>query len=149
MYKIESSVYINRPPQDVFDYVTNPANNAQWMSSTESAAWTSDGLPGIGSTYIGVFNFLGRKLEGEVEVTGWNPPNSWSFKTAGPISAKTTAKFEAQGSGTLVTHTSLVEIGGFFQLAEGLVGKQLEKVYETNNAALKLMLEAGALETSR
>jgi carbon monoxide dehydrogenase subunit G len=148
MYKIVSSVYINRPPQEVFDYVTNPTNNAQWMSSTESAAWKSNGLPGVGSTYTGVFNFLGRKLEGEVKVTDWNPPYSWSFKTTRPIAAKTTATFEGQGNGTLVTQTSQVEIGGFFQLAEGLVGKQLEKVYETNNAALKLMLEAGELETS-
>ena len=148
MYKIEASVYINRPPQEVFDYVTNPANNVQWMSGTESAAWTSDGQPGIGSTYIGVFNFLGRKLEGEVEVTGWTPPDSWSFKTTRPISAKTTTSFEAQGSGTLVTQISQIDIGGFFQMAEGLVGKQLERMYETSNAALKLMLEQGELETS-
>ena len=30
-----------------------------------------------------------------------------------------------------------------FKLAEGLVGKQLEKQFEANNAALKLLLEAG------
>ena len=148
MYKIEASIYINRSPQEVFDYVTNPANNAQWMSGTESAAWTSSGQPGIGSTYTGVFNFLGRKLEGEVEVTGWNPPDSWSFKTTRPISAKTTTSFKAQGSGTLLTQISQVDAGGFFQIAEGLVGKQLEKLYETNNAALKLMLEQAELETS-
>jgi carbon monoxide dehydrogenase subunit G len=148
MYKIEESIYINRSPQEVFDYVTNPTNNVQWMSGTESAAWATSGSPGVGSTYTGVFNFLGRKLEGEVEVTGWNPPNSWSFKTTRPIAAKTTTKFEAQGDGTLLTQTSQIEIGGYFQLAEGLVGKQLEKLYETNNAALKLMLEAGELEAS-
>lgn len=148
MYQIESSVHINRPVQDVFNFVTNPANNAQWMSGTESAEWASNGRPGIGSTYTGVFNFLGRKIEGVVEVTGWNPPNSWSFKTDGPISAETTTAFEAQGDGTLVKHSSQVEIRGLFQLAEGLVGKQLEKVYETNNTALKLILEEVELEVS-
>lgn len=150
MYKIESSVMIHRPPQEVFDYVTNPANNGQWMSGNESAAWNTDGPPGIGSTYRGVFNFLGRKLEGDVEVTEWNPPLSWGFKTiGGPVPAQTTATFEAQGDGTLVTHITQIEFGNFFKLAEGLVGKQLEKVYETNSAALKLILETSELEPSR
>jgi carbon monoxide dehydrogenase subunit G len=150
MYKFETSIYIHLPPQEVFDYVTNPANNAQWMSGTESAIWKSNGKPGVGSTYVGVFNFLGRKIEGEVEVTDWDPPNRWSFKSVdGPIPSQNTTKFEAQGDGTLVSHTTQVEIGGFFKLAEGLAGKQLEKLYETNNAALKLLLEAGELETSR
>ena len=144
MYKFESSVYINRPPQEVFDFVTNPANNVRWMSGTESAAWTSNGPPGVGSSYVGVFNFLGRKIEGEVEITAWEPPHRQSFKTvSGPIPSQNTTTFEPQGEGTLVTHTTQIEVGGFFKMAEGLVGKQLEKTYETNNAALKLLLEEG------
>jgi hypothetical protein len=114
------------------------------MSGTESAAWTSNGSPGVGSTYKGVFIFLGRRLEGQVEVTQWERPYRYSFKTvSGPIPSENTTKFEPQGDGTLVTHTTQLEIGGVFRLAEGLVGKQLEKLYETNNAALKLLLEAG------
>lgn len=143
MYKFESSIFVNRPPQEVFDFVTNPANNAKWMSGTESAAWTSDGAPGIGSTYKGTFNFLGRKIEGEVKVTGWVEPRLYSFKTtSGPIPSHNTTTFEPQGKGTLVSHTTEIEVSGLFKMAEGLVGKQLETLYETNNAALKLLLEA-------
>ncbi len=35
------------------------------------------------------------------------------------------------------------EFGGFFKLAEGLVGKQAEKQSESDLAALKLLLESG------
>jgi len=144
MYKFANSIFINRPVQEVFDFVTNPANNAQWQSGTESAEWTSDGPPGVGSTIKAVANLLGRKIEVELKVTGWDPPNQWSLKNiGGPIPLEATSKFEAQGDGTLLTETGQAEIGGFFKLAEGLVGKQLEKQFEADNAALKLLLEAG------
>jgi len=144
VYKFESSIFINRPQQEVFDYVTNPANSAQWQSGTQSAEWTSDGPHGVGSTFKVVTSLLGRKLEATVEVTGREPPSLSRIKSVGgPIPFESTTRFTAQGDGTLLTQTAQAEIGGFFKLAEGLVGKQLEKQFEANLAALKLLLEAG------
>ena len=144
MYKFESSIFINRPVQEVFDFVTNPANNATWVSGIESAEWTSDGPPGVGSTIKEVAKLLGRKIEAVAEITGWDPPNLERIKSAGgPLPFESTLKFEAQGDGTLLTETAQVELGGFFKLAEGLVGKQFEKQKESDSSALKLLLEAG------
>jgi carbon monoxide dehydrogenase subunit G len=143
MYTFEKSITINRSPQDVFDYMTNPANDAQWQSGIESSEWTSDSPPGVGSTQKVVRSFLGRKIESGVELTGWDPPNQSSGKTVnGPIPFEVTNKFEAQGNGTLLTMTGRAELGGFFKLAEGLVGKQVEKQLDSDLAALKLQLEA-------
>lgn len=51
--------------------------------------------------------------------------------------------FESTGEGgTEVIADFEVEFGGFFKLAEGLVGKQLEKQLETDFDALKLLLES-------
>ena len=66
MYTFEKSIFTNRPPQEVFDFVTNPADHAQWQSGTEAAEWTSDGPPGVGSTFEVVAKFMGRKIETEV-----------------------------------------------------------------------------------
>ena len=144
MYKFESSLFINRPQQEVFDYVTNPANSAKWRSGTQSSEWTSDGPPGVGSTLKVVTSLLGRKIEVEARVTGCDPPNQFSIKAiSGPIPFESTTMFASQGDGTLLTDTGQAEIGGFFKLAEGLVGKQLEKQSEAEYAALKLLLEAG------
>jgi len=144
MYKFERSIFINRPVQEVFDFVTNPANNTKWQSGIESAEWTSDGPRGVGSIVKVVAKLLGRKIEVVVEITAWDPPNLWGTKSVGgPIPFEATIKFEAQGGGTLVTETSQAEIGGFFKLAERLVGKQLEKQFEAESAALKLLLESG------
>ena len=103
MYKFESSIFINRPPQEVFDYVTNPTNSARWQSGTQSAEWTSDGPHGVGSTFKVVTSLLGRKIEAVVEVTGREPPSLSRIKSvSGPIPFESTTKFEAQGDGTLL-----------------------------------------------
>lgn len=143
MYKFESSVYIQRPQQEVFDYYTNPSNQPKWQSGVESAEWTSEAPHGAGSTMKTVTNFLGRKIEAELEITTWDPPREMGFKAlGGPIPFENTTILEAQGDGTLVTHRVQGEFGGFFKLAEGLVGKQAERTFEASNAALKLLLES-------
>ena len=143
MIKIEQDFFINRSQQDVYDYMTNPANNSQWQSQTESSEWTSDGPTGVGSTAKSVIKMLGRKIEAELEVTSWDPPNQVSFKSvSGPVPFENVVKFEAQGDGTYITQYVQAEPGGFFKMAEGLVGKQMQKTFETNSSALKLLLES-------
>jgi len=141
--KVEGSVFINRQPQQVFDFISDPANYPKWQSGTESAEWTSDGPRGVGSTWKVVTKFLGRRIEANIEVTAWDPPHHLAFKaTGGPIPFEATVRLEAQGSGTLVNETGQAEFGGFFKLAEGLVAKQMEKEFEDSHAALKQALES-------
>ena len=143
MFKTQLSVSINRSPQDVFDYVTDPANDTKWQSSTESSQWTSEAPYGVGSTQDSVIKFLGRKIASASEVTIWDPPNTFGFKvTKGPIPFQGVLGFESTGeSGTELIADFEAEFGGFFKLAEGLVGKQVNKEMDSNFSALKLLLE--------
>ncbi len=144
MFKFEKSLFINRPQQEVFDYLSNPANDAQWQSSTEVSEWTSEGPPGVGSTQRSVIKLLGRKIESSLEVTSWDPPQQLGFKVvSGPIPFEGTIKLESQENGTQVTQTVHAEPGGFFKIAEGLAAKQLQKQVDTDFDALKLVLGEG------
>jgi len=144
MYTFEHSIYINRSPQEVHNFITNPANAPKWQSGTLSAEWASDNPVGVGSTWRSVSKLLGRKIESVNEMTSWNPPNEHRFKLqSGSIPFEATVTCEAKENGTQLTVRGQAEIGGFFKLAEGLVGKQLDKHMEADQAALKLFLEAG------
>ena len=143
MINLENSVFINRPQQEVFDFLSNPANDARWQSSTEVSEWTSEGPPGVGSTQRSVIRFLGRKIDSTIEVTIWDPPQQLGFKVvSGPLPFEGTVKLESKENGTQLTQTFQGEPGGFFKIAEGLVGKQVEKQIDTDFNALKLVLEA-------
>jgi carbon monoxide dehydrogenase subunit G len=144
MFTFEKSIFINRPPQEVFDYITNPDNDSNWRSTAVSAEWTSDGPVGVGSTQRTVGKFLGRKIDSTNEVTVWDPPNQFAFKSVGgSIPLEISQKLVAKDNGTQLTIDAQAELGGFFKLAEGLVGKQAEKQMDTDFNALKLVLEAG------
>jgi uncharacterized membrane protein len=144
MYTFEHSVFIKRPPQEVFDYMTTPANTPKWQSSSESAEWISEGPVGVGSTWRAQNKFMGRKIEATLEITSWNPPNEHSFKAIGsPVPFENTVKLEDKEGGTQLILTGQAELGGFFKLAEGMVGKQLDKQMESDLANLKQMMEAG------
>lgn len=144
MYSFERDIFINRPQQEVFDYVSDPGNDTKWRSSSISAEWTSEGPVGVGSTQHSVDKFLGRELESTAEVTVWDPPHKFGWKsTSGPIPFDLMLKLESKDNGTLLTFGGSAELGGFFKLAEGLAGKQMEKQVYADFENLKKVLEGG------
>ena len=141
MITVETSIFINRPQQEVFDFVSNPTNNAKWQRNTQSAEWTLDGPPGIGSTFKAVYRRLWRNMEGTAEIAAWEPPNTLSVKAVrGPTPLEFTYYFEARGDGTQMTSRSQADVGGLFGW---LMSKQFEKQLDTSLNALKLVLESG------
>jgi carbon monoxide dehydrogenase subunit G len=145
MNKIENQTFINRPPQEVFEFVADPANAPKYQSGTSVAEWTSNGAVGVGSTWKAVTRFMGRDIESELQITDWQPPTQNSFKAiSGPVPFEMTIKVEPQGEGTLLTQSGTAELGGVFKLAEGLVGKQLKKQMEADNQTLKDLLESNS-----
>ncbi len=143
MFETKNSIFINRAPQDVFNATIDPAKQSLWQSMTESAHWSSNGSPGVGSTQKVVARFLGRRIESDIEITSWEPPHRVGFKFVnGPYPAEVSNTFVPQGEGTLLTTKSQGEMGSFFKLAEGLVARQLEKQLAANYESLKLLLES-------
>jgi hypothetical protein len=61
---------------------------------------------------------------------------------SGPIQMEAMTTCEAEGNGTRVTETSQAKLSGFFKLAEGLLGTQLQKDRDEVLAALRVVLEA-------
>jgi uncharacterized protein YndB with AHSA1/START domain len=144
MFTFSVTTFINRPPQEVFDFITDPATHAQWQSGTESAKWATEGPVGVGSIMHSVGRLLGREMVMDAEITQWNPPNLYGAKAkSGPLKVEATNKLEAKDGGTLLVQSYQGEAGGFFKLAEGLAVKQVQKQAETDGHALKLLLEAG------
>ncbi|MEJ2265130.1 MAG: SRPBCC family protein [Anaerolineales bacterium] len=146
MFEIKNSIFINRPPQDVFNILTDPAKLSLWQSTVETAEWSSNGTHGVGSTMKVVAKFLGRAIESEIEVTAWESPHRLDYKSVdGPYPAEASNTLEPQGEGTLLTSVSQGEMGSFFKLAEGLVARQLEKQLNANYESLKLLMESNQL----
>jgi carbon monoxide dehydrogenase subunit G len=144
MFKFSKSYYIERTPQEIFDYATNPAKNPEWRESAVSSEWETAGPVGVGSRMHSVDKLMGRKIESTVEISAWDPPKLFGQKSVGgPMPFEMTIRLESERNGTRIKAEGQAEIGGFFKIAEGLAGKQLEKQLDSDFAGLKRVLEAG------
>jgi uncharacterized protein YndB with AHSA1/START domain len=144
MIKIETSIVINRPVEEVFEYMSNAKNNPQWQSGAQEVIKTSEGPIGVGTAYKSVNRLLGRRLEATVEFTAYEPNKRVAGKvTSGPVPFRFENIFEpTEDGGTKVMNSGEGEPGGFFKLAEPLVGRMVQRQVEANFANLKDMLEA-------
>jgi carbon monoxide dehydrogenase subunit G len=145
MQKFTISVFINRPQQDVFEFLSNAANFQRWMPHMQSAAWTASEVPGVGRTGRGVMKMAGREMELLLEVTRWDAPNLLGFKILNvPFPLEATEyvyRMEPEGSGTRLTLDGEVELVRLLRFAAGWMNKMYVKSNgdELNN--VKQLLE--------
>jgi uncharacterized protein YndB with AHSA1/START domain len=146
MAQLELSVVINRPVEEVFAFISNPENYPKWSSVSREVKITSAGPIGVGSTYRSVVTFLGRRIEGDIEFTEYEPNRSYTQKTiSGPIPIESRMTFERVEGGTRVTNHQVAELGGFFKMAEPLLVSMVKRQFETDTANLKDLMEAQAV----
>ena len=62
--EMSGSTAIARPPDVVFDYVADPANDANWRTGVDESGWQSDGPAGPGS--VGYTLAGGQKVQWRV-----------------------------------------------------------------------------------
>ena len=146
MAKIETSIVINRPVEEVFAVVTNVENNPKWSSAFIEAKKTSAGPIGVGTTWRIVGKLFGQRIETEQECTEYGPNRKFAQKSkAGPIPVQTQQTFEPVEGGTRVSIDGTIEPGGFFKLAEPLFANMIKRTVEADFANLKDLMEARAL----
>jgi uncharacterized protein YndB with AHSA1/START domain len=145
MVRFEQSVVINRPSEQVFEFLANPENDPQWSSASDQMRKTSRGPVGVGATFQQVGRFLGWRLEFSLEVTAYEPNRRFGMRvTAGPINFAGMRVLETVPTGTRVTFTGGGQSGGFFRIAEPLLTRAAERQLKADLRALKEVLEAQA-----
>jgi uncharacterized protein YndB with AHSA1/START domain len=138
--RVDSSIVIDRPPDEVFAYATDPAHTPEWQSS---ALETSvDGPVQAGASGKEVRKFLGRRMESTMKIEAFEPPRRFALQvTSGPVPFHVEQTVEPDGTGSRVSVTIEGEPGGFFKLADPLVERAVRRELEGNLATLKDILE--------
>lgn len=143
MTKIGASVLIDRPVDEVFTYVVDPNNTAQWAGPVVEAKQTSPGPVGLGTTSSRLTQFLGRTMEAAYEITEFEPNNLYADKTtSGPVPIGARIHFVPVDGGTKVTIEGQLEAGGFFRIAEPIMARMARRQVATDVQTLKDLLEA-------
>lgn len=144
MINLDFGILIDRPVHDVFTFVTTVTNIPKWQSQVKEIK-TQDAVIKVGSKCTTVAEMLGRKIEGVMEVTEYQPDALFGFKMqAGPMEVNAKISFKTVGTGTKISLNAQGNPGGVFKIAEGALAGQVKHLMEGNLARLKDQLEKPA-----
>lgn len=141
MIKHQSKVWIHRPVDEVFAFMSNKENDLQWQDGLV-AVRQGPGPVGVGTQIDETYSFLGRKMDGKLEIIEYEPGKKITTKSiGGPFHIQYSCILEPGNGGTQLTMNMEMEPKGFFTLAEPIVGTNLKKSMDTGIASLKQVLE--------
>ena len=142
---VEESVVINRPLEEVFDYVADRENLPEWSSPVQEVRSETQGpLDEEGTRFTTVAKYLGRSFETSFEVIIHDPPHRHTDRSmGGPFPQEYTHIFEeVEGGKTRLTEVTKGEPGGFFTLAGPLLEIAGRRQFRADLETLKDLLEA-------
>lgn len=144
MTRFEHSVVIERPLDEVWDYVMEPANDPVWQTMV-SEVRREPGVPVVVGTEIEeVLQFLGRRFDVTLEVTELQPRTRSSVRAAkGPVPMTGSYTFEAVDGGTRFSMEGETDAHGLFRLAEPVFARMARRDWDHSCQTLKELLEAG------
>jgi carbon monoxide dehydrogenase subunit G len=141
---VSDNVRIARKPEDVFSFITNPLNTPLWQPTVVETNQKTPGPLGVGTRVIDIRRFLGRRIEGEWEVTEHDPPRRSAIRAvSGPIPFSGSYTLMPVEEGTQLTWLVDLEAAGFFRLAEPIFAQMARRELASSLGHLKDLLEAG------
>ena len=103
---VENTITIERPIEEVFEYVSTPENDPTWVSASIRNQRTSPGPMRVGMTTEEDVKIFGRTSRDTWEVTEYEPPTVIAYRaTSGLLSGGVVrVRCEPVEGGTRLTH---------------------------------------------
>jgi len=142
---IQNSVFINRPVEEVFAFVTDPATTPQWQSNLVRSEVITPGHMRTGTRVLEVRRLGKSESQAEWEVTEYEPPVKRGYvypKGFGPIKQRGVTSFEAHNGGTFLRFTAWIEANFPFNLLLPLLARLMSRQNDRSFVALKQLLES-------
>lgn len=140
---VVTETVIERPPEIVASYTSDPDNAPEWYANIHSVDWKTPPPLQAGSRVAFVARFLGRRLAYTYEVVAFEPVRRLVMRTAeGPFPMETTYAWESHGDGsTRMTLRNRGTPAGFSKLAAPFLASAMRRANRKDLALLKQILE--------
>lgn len=145
MTALSSTIEIERPPEEVFDYVTDPSRFAEWQDDVVAAAMDAEPPTRVGSTFTTTRRIGGRARTMTQRITRLEPPRVWSVRGVdGPLRPAMDLTIEPVDGGahSRVTFALDFEGRGFADLLVPMVRRMAARSAPASYQRLKAVLEA-------
>jgi len=140
---MEHTVRIDRPPAEVFSYLTDVEKLPEWQSSAVEAS--AEGEMGMGTRIREIRNFLGRRAESMLEVIEYEPGRRFSLRVlTGPLPFEVRHELSPENGGTRLDWVAEADTSRFPKLAVRMMAGTAERQFKADLEQLKRVLEGDA-----
>jgi carbon monoxide dehydrogenase subunit G len=138
--RIELTIDVARPAEEVFEHLVDLERLPEWQSSAvESRA---DEPLAEGVRIFECRRALGREIHSELEVTGFDPPRRLTLKTLkGPLRFTVDHQLAEADGGTRLRVVAEGKAGGFMKLGQPMLARTAEAELRKDFDRLKELLE--------
>jgi len=142
--RVQQSVIINRPVEQVFAYIINYRNAPRWQRSILENQVTPEGPAQEGMRVTDVRTFIGYKIESAYKITELEPNAQVSFESmSGPFPYHGSIFFKPLDNATWLMYELVIEAEGFFKLTGSMLASSMKQEVATSLDLLKRLLEVG------
>jgi uncharacterized protein YndB with AHSA1/START domain len=141
---VENTITIERPIEEVFEYVSTPENDPTWVSASIKNQRTSPGPMRVGMTIEEDVKIFGRTSRDTWEVTEYEPPTVIAYRaTSGLLSGGVVRlRCEPVEGGTRLTHAVEYEPRGiYYKTIAPLMPWASKRLIASMDRTLKDLLE--------
>jgi uncharacterized protein YndB with AHSA1/START domain len=140
---MEHTVVIDRPPAEVFGYLTDVERLPEWQASAIEVH--HEGPMRAGTRIREVRNFLGRRAESTLEVTEYEPDRRFSLRVvSGPLPFEVRHTLTPENGGTRLDWVGEADAGRFPKIAIRMMAGTAERQFKGDLERLKRLLETEA-----
>ena len=146
MLKATFLIDIERPAADVYQLLSNHEHDVKWQSAVAEVTKLSAGPVRKGSRFRATLQFLGARMQADVEIAETRPSEFHSFSVVGgPFAFETRIALSASDTGTVVQTDVEGRVSGAARLALITLSHHRRREIERDLKRLKRMMEAGDL----
>ena len=141
--RVEESVEINAPLQEVFNYVRDVGNYPEWMAHALDVRKDTPGPPQQSDRFVVAIKSVGRRFETPYERTSYEAERRYTDRAVGgPIpDQRWHSAFQEVPGGTRFTRAVDVESRGLLKLLEPLQKRAAERQLRKDLQTLKDVVE--------
>lgn len=144
-YTYEMDTVIDRPVEEVFEYVTTPENDPEWIPSISSVS-SIDGDMTKGTTWTRAVDLPFGTTEIVIECTDYESPTRFSYEArdalmGGRLRNAGVATFTQEGGATHFSFSPTIQLNGFLRFVRPLMIRMTKTETRTSLDNLKSVLE--------
>ena len=137
---IESSIWIARPPEEIWNYIFDITHEVQWRGGVTDAQWVSEPPYGIGSAGLHVTENFG---EVRWKIIEWEEPYSasWEFTSGRAKGVHGGYRVAPEDAGSRVTIHGRAKRFSLMRILMLIMKRSMERMQTADLEKLKAIME--------